>query len=125
VESGLPSDEVTVFFEGDAMLRHDSIEVFECFEVPVDDGLVDVAPEGLGRLQLGSVGVRGIGKSSSGRFSPRTVDETNALRHREAGGGVPAGAVEDEQDDPVAPRARLAGEEREPIVGKTIRRIVS
>jgi hypothetical protein len=29
---------------------------------------------------------------------------------------VPAGAVEDEQDDPVAPDARLAGEERERVL---------
>jgi hypothetical protein len=37
---------------------------------------------------------------------------------------VPAGAVEDGEDDPVAPGAGLAGEEGEPIVGKTIRWIV-
>jgi hypothetical protein len=33
---------------------------------------------------------------------------------------MPAGAVEHEDDDAVAARARLAGEGREPIVGKAI-----
>jgi hypothetical protein len=101
MEAGLPSDEVSVVPERDAALCHDGIEVFDGLEVLVDDGFVGVDPEGLGRLQLGGVG--------------RQVDELYALRHREAGGGVPAGAVEDEEDDPVAPGARLAGEEGEGV----------
>ena len=102
MEPCLTSDEVAVFFEGDAPLRHDGIEVFDGFEVLVDDRFVDVDPKRLGRLQL-----RGVG---------RQVDEADALGHRETGAGVPAGAVEDEQDDPVAPGAGLAGEEREGVL---------
>jgi len=55
-------------------------------------------PEGLGRLKLGGVGWE--------------VNEADALGHGERR-GVPAGAVENEDDDPVAPCASLAGEERE------------
>ncbi len=102
MEACLAADKVAILFEGDAPLRHDGIEVFDGFEVLVDDRFVDVDPKRLGRLQL-----RGVG---------RQVDEADTLGHRETGGCVPAGAVEDEQDDPVAPDARLAGEERERVL---------
>jgi hypothetical protein len=58
-------------------------------------------PEGLGRLKLGGVGWQ--------------VNEADALGHGERR-GVPAGAVEHEDDDPVAPCAGLAGEEREGVL---------
>jgi hypothetical protein len=101
VEAGLATDEVAVVGEGDASFGDDSVEVGERIEVPVDDGFVHVDPEGLGGLQLGGVG--------------REVDETDALWHGERQ-SVPAGAVEDEDDDPIAPGARLAGEEREGVL---------
>jgi len=43
----------------------------------------------------------------------RQAGEAEAVGDREAGGGVPAGAVEHEGDDPVRARACLAGEKRE------------
>ena len=101
MESGLASDEVAVFFEGDASLGHDSIEVFEGVEVLVDDGFVDVGPEGFGGLQFRRVG--------------RQEDEADAFGEGERL-GVPAGAVEDENDDPVASGTGLAGEEREGVL---------
>ena len=101
MESGLASDEVAVVFEGDASLGDDGIEVFEGVEVLVDDGFVDVGPEGFGGLQLRRVG--------------RQEDEADAFGDGERL-GVPAGAVEDEDDDPVASGAGLAGEEREGVL---------
>ncbi len=101
MEAGLSADEVWIVGELDASGGDDGVEVGEGREVLVDDGLVDVDPEGLGRLQLGSVG--------------RQVDEADALGDREARRGVPARAVEDEEDDPVGAGARLAGEERQGV----------
>jgi hypothetical protein len=98
MEAGLAADEVAVVAKGDAAVGDDGIEFAEGFEVPVDDGLVDVGPEGLGGLQLGRIG--------------RQEDEADALGDGERL-GVPAGAVEHEDDDPVASGAGLAGEERE------------
>jgi hypothetical protein len=109
VEASLTSDEVAVVPEDAASFCDDGVEISESFEVPVDDRLVDMGPEGLGGLEF-----RGVG---------RQVDEADTLGEAERC-GVPAGAVEDEEDDPVAPGAGLAGEEGEPIVGKTIRWIV-
>ena len=83
------------------MVGDDGVEVCKGLEVGVGDGLVDVDPERLGRLQLGRVGWQ--------------VDEADAFGDRQAGGGVPAGAVEDEEDDAVAAGAGLAGEEREGV----------
>ena len=71
MEAGLASDEVAVVVEGDASLGDDGVEVGEGVEVPVDDGFVDVDPEGLGGLQL-----RGVG---------RQVDEADAFGDGEPG----------------------------------------
>lgn len=101
MEAGLASDEVTVVGKGHAPVGDDDVDVGKRLEVPVDDGLVDMNPEGLGRLQLGGVG--------------RQEDEADALGDAERQ-GVPAGAVEDEDDDPVPPRPRLAGEEGEGVL---------
>ena len=98
MEAGLASDEIAVVGEGHAPVGDDGVEVGDRLEVPVDDGLVYVDPEGLGRLQLGGVW--------------RQEDEADALGHSERQ-GVVAGAVEDEDDDPVPPGSGLAGEERE------------
>jgi hypothetical protein len=49
------------------------------------------------------------------------MDEADALRHGEARRGVPAGAVEHQQDDAVAPGARLAGERERPAAHAPIR----
>jgi hypothetical protein len=102
VEAGLAPDPVSVGGEGDALLGDGVVEVGERLEVAVDDRLVDMDPEGFRGLEF-----RGVG---------RQVDEANALGHREAGLGVPAGAVEHEQDDAVAPGTGLAGEARERLL---------
>ncbi len=101
MEAGLAFDEFAVGTEPDASGCDHSVEVREGVEVLVGDGLVDVDPKRLGGLQFGGIG--------------REVDEADALGDREAGSGVPAGAVEDEDDDAVAAGARLAGEEREGV----------
>ena len=93
MEAGLTANEVAIVAEIDASVCHDGVEV--------DDGLVDVDPQGLGGLELG--GVR------------RQEDETDAIGDGQWL-GVPTGAVEDEEDDAVAPGARLAGEEREGVL---------
>ena len=98
MEAGLATEEVAILSESYAALCDDCVEVGERVEVLVGEGLVDVGPEGLGRLQLGGVG--------------RQEDEPDAFGDGERF-GVPSGAVEHEDDDPVASGARLAGEERE------------
>ena len=106
MEAGLASDQVAVVVESDALGSEDGVEIGEGLEVLVDDRLVDMGPEGLGRLQLGGVG--------------REIDEADAVGHREAGLGVPAGAVEHEEDDAVAAGPGLAGEEREDVLEKRL-----
>lgn len=101
MEAGLAADEVSVVPELDALVGDDGVEVCKGLEVGVGDGLVDVDPERLGRLQLGRIG--------------RQVDEADAFGDGQARRGVPAGAVEDEEDDAVAAGAGLAGEEREGV----------
>lgn len=62
---------VAVGVEVDALAGDEGVELGEAVEVPVDERLVDVDPEGLCRLELGAV--RG------------QVDEADALGHGEAG----------------------------------------
>jgi hypothetical protein len=106
VEACLAFDAASVSIEGDALCCDGVVEVGEGLEVLVDDGLVDMDPEGFGRLELGGVW--------------REIDEPDAIRHGQAGGGVPAGAVEDEDDDAVAPGAGLAGKERERVLEEVL-----
>ena len=47
---------VAIVAESDASFCDDGVEFFEAVEVLVDDGLVDVNPEGLCGLQLWRVG---------------------------------------------------------------------
>jgi hypothetical protein len=109
VEAGLAPDVVGVGVEGDALAGDGGIELGEGVEVSVDDGLLDVGPQCLGRLEFGRVGWE--------------MDEAEAIGHGEAGRAVPAGVVEHEHDDPLRPGARPAGEERERVLdvarGKT------
>ena len=70
--------------------------------MPVDDRLVDVGPQRLGRLKLGAVG--------------RQANELQAIGHGEARRAVPASVVEHEQDDAIWPRTGLTGEEREDVL---------
>ena len=102
MEAGLAFDAATVGIEGDALRGDGGVELGKGVEVLVDDGLVDVDPEGLGRLQLRRVG--------------REMNEPDAFGHSQAGGGVPTGAVKHEDNDALAPRAGLAGEKREGLL---------
>src|SRR4051794_1555873 len=85
--------------EGDAALGDRTVEVLDRAEVLVGERLVEHRPEAFGRLQLGAVG--------------RQVDEPDALGDGQPRLRVPARVVEDEDDDPVATGAGLAGEEGE------------
>ena len=55
MEAGLTTDQVSVPVERDALRGHGGVQFGEGLEVLVDDGLVDVDPEGLGGLQLRAV----------------------------------------------------------------------
>ena len=99
MEAGLAPDAVAVGGEADALVSDGGIEIGEAVEVAVGDRLVDMDPERLGGLELGGIGGQ--------------VDKAEALGDNKPGRAVPAGVVEHEHDDAVAPRASLAGEERE------------
>jgi hypothetical protein len=99
VEPGLAPDAVAVGVERDALGGDGGIALGESVEVPVGDGLVDMHPERLGGLQFGRAGRQG--------------DEADAFWHDETMGGVPAGTVQYEHDDALAPCGGLTGEERE------------
>jgi hypothetical protein len=105
VEAGLAPDEIAIGSEGDAALGDDGVQFGEAVEVPVDDRLVDMSPEGFGRLELGRIG--------------REIDEADAVGHGERR-GVPAGAVEHENDDPVGSCAGLAGEKCESALEQSL-----
>ena len=56
VEAGLAADQIAIVGKGDAALGDYGVEFGEAFEVPADDGLVDMDPEGLGGLKFWAVG---------------------------------------------------------------------
>lgn len=92
-------DELAILVEETAALGEDCVQGFDRCEVAIDDRFVDEWPEVFGRLQFRRIG--------------RQVDEADAVRHREAGFGVPSGSVEHQDDDAFAPCADRAGEVRE------------
>ena len=55
MKTGLTSDAMTVGVEGDALASDDGVELGEAIEVAVDDRLVEVDPQRLDRVELGSV----------------------------------------------------------------------
>ena len=76
MEACLAADELSVFAEGAAAVGDDGIEVVQGFEMAVDDGRVDVDPQGLGGLQFRRLG--------------RQEDKADALGHIERRGMQPA-----------------------------------
>ena len=103
-------DAVSIGVEGDALAGDGGIELGESVDVPVGDGLVEVGPQRLGRLELGGA------EPAPDLIRGWWVDEAEAVGHREAGDAVPAGVVEHEHDDAVAPGAGLAGEEGQHVL---------
>jgi hypothetical protein len=99
MEEGVVAHGWGIGFEVLAALFDVRLDLGEPVEVPVDDGFVGEPPEMLGRLQFGGVG--------------REVYQPHALGHAQAWLGVPAGAVEEQDDGAPLARAGLAGEERE------------
>jgi hypothetical protein len=88
--------------EGEAPVGDGAVEVLDGGEVLVGERLVEHRPEALGGLELGAVG--------------RQVDEPDALGNSQPRFRVPAGIVEDEDDDPLPASAGLAGEEGEQLL---------
>jgi hypothetical protein len=84
VEEGAVADHVALLSEGCATLADGVVESVEAFEIDVDERLVDIFPEMLGRLKLGAMG--------------RLKDETDAIGNSQVFGSMPAGVVELKHD---------------------------
>ena len=79
--------------KGDAPVGDYAVEVLEGRDVLVGERLVEHGPETFGGLELRAV-----------RWQ---VDEPNAVGNMQAGSGVPAGVVENQDDDPLSAGAGL------------------
>src|SRR5829696_10241770 len=79
-----------IAIENAAALGHDSLELSKRPEVLVRERLIQDGPEVFSRLKLGGVAGQ--------------VDQPEALGHNQVRCGGPAGVVENEHDDPLAPR---------------------
>ncbi len=97
-EAGLTLDVLAVGVQGDTLPGDGGVEIIERFEVAVDDGFVQVNPEGFGWLQFGAVG--------------RQVDETDAVGNGD-GLRMPSRIVEDEDDPAFRSGCRLFGKQGE------------
>ncbi len=82
--------------EGGAPLPDDFVEVFDCFDVFVDDGLVDERPRRFRWLQFRRIGWEEEQPHAIGNFQPRLA--------------MPAGVVEDEHDGQINAGPRLSRE---------------
>lgn len=96
MEFGGFGDGVLVIVQRAASLRDGSVEIADAVEMFVDERLIDERPQVLGRLELGAVG--------------RLIDESDAVGHWEVFRAVPAGIVEGENNDALAPGAGLPRE---------------
>src|SRR5215218_6142032 len=88
-----------IAIENAAARGHDSLEISKRPEVLVRERLTQDGPEVFSRLKLGGVAGQ--------------VDQPEALGHDQVRCSVPAGVVEPEHDDPLAPRSSLAGKQRQ------------
>ena len=70
MEAGLAPDAVSVGVEGHTLAGDGFVEIGEAVEVPVDDRLVEVDPQGLGGLELGGAGGRKTRRIPSGMTRP-------------------------------------------------------
>ena len=94
MEIGVLRDDFFVVRQIAASLGNDGIESVDGVEVRVGERLIDERPQVLGGLELRAVG--------------RLVDEPDTVGNGEVLRTVPAGIVELEHDDAVAPGAGLA-----------------
>jgi hypothetical protein len=95
MEVGVLGNDVLVLVKIAASLADGNVEIIDGVEVFVDERLIDERPKVLGGLYLGAIG--------------RLVDEPDAVGDGQVFRCVPAGIVERENDDAVAPGAGLAG----------------
>lgn len=98
-EAGLRFDEILVCAELSALLGDDTVKFLYGLEICVDDGLVDMNPKRFSRLELGCIGWQ--------------VDDLDTLGHAEPFAGVPAGIVDEKQDDAILAGAGLFGKQRQ------------
>ena len=96
--------------ESGAARRDDVVEFVERGNMPIDDRLVDQGPQRLGGLKFRAVG--------------RQEDKPDAVGHGKAWLAMPSGIVEHENDDPVASRAGLLGEEAQQRLKERLRHAV-
>ena len=95
MEIGVLRDDFFVVRQIAASVGDDGIEIVDGVEVGVGKRFIDERPQVLGGLELRAVG--------------RLVDEPDAVGDGEVLQTVPAGIIELEHDDAVAPGASLAG----------------
>lgn len=96
MEIGGVGDRRLVVVKGAASLCEGGVQVIDCLEVFVDERLVDQRPQVLGGLQLGTIG--------------RLVDQADTVWNGQVFRPVPAGIIEDENDDALAAGTGLARE---------------
>jgi len=101
MEFGGCRDGVAIAMQMAASACEGFIEILDSIEVFVDEGLIDERPKMLGRLELGTVGGQ--------------EDQPDSIGNRQVLGTVPARVVENQNDDAVASRARLSGEDFEQL----------
>src|SRR5215204_6780503 len=82
-----------------ATVCNGSLEISKGREGAIGEGLIQDGPEVLGGLKLGGVAGQ--------------VDQPEALGHDQVRCGVPAGVVELESDEALAPRSSLARKQRQ------------
>jgi len=99
VEVGSAFDGVAFIGEGGASIVDDGVELLDCSDVLVDDGLVDARPERLGRLQFRCVRGKKNQAHAVGNVEPHLV--------------MPTGVVDDEHDGSLAAGAGLFREARQ------------
>jgi len=96
MEFGGFGDGFLVFVQRAASLGDGGVEIVDGLEMFVDQRLIDEGPQVLGRLELGTVG--------------RLIDESDAVGHWQVFRAMPAGIVEGENNDALAPGACLPRE---------------
>ncbi len=95
MKAGERLDLVTAVLEDNTAVRLDILQLVQGLEVPIDEWRVGERPEAFGRLDFGRVG-----------WQKRQVD---MRRNGQMSAGMPAGAVEHQDDLAVRPRPGVFG----------------